>query len=178
MKQGDAELLKERRTPNAKLHRKNVSRDGRHCTVRDGILADCAADIVKAYVGRGRVSADELVAVICTVRETLESLTRPIAKAVSLRPAVPITASITPDYLICLEDGKPLRTLKRYLMRRYGLTPKEYRERWGLSGSYPMIAPSYKQERKDMAIRTGLGKKPDSTDVAIASMDDDQKNGS
>lgn len=163
---------------NAKSYQENVTLAERHRAVSSRLLTDCAAKIVVAYVCKGNVPAEALTAVIRNVHHSLESLAHPVVETAPLRPAVPVTDSITPDYLICLEDGKPLRTLKRYLMRRYGLTPTEYRERWGLSGSYPMIAPSYKQERQQMAIRTGLGKKRDRTPIAVGSMDDDHTTGS
>ena len=76
-----------------------------------------------------------------------------------LKPAVPVKKSVTPDYIICLEDGKKFKSLKRHLMTHYGLTPDQYREKWGLDSSYPMVAPNYAQARSQLAKKMGLGRK-------------------
>ena len=75
-------------------------------------------------------------------------------------PAVPVKKSITPDYLVCLEDGKKLKMLKRHLMTHYGITPDEYRAKWGLPADYPMVAPNYAEQRRSLAVKIGLGRKP------------------
>jgi len=76
-----------------------------------------------------------------------------------LRPAVPVKKSVTPDYIVCLEDGKKLKMLKRHLNSSYGLTPDEYRAKWGLPADYPMVAPNYAKSRSEMAVKIGLGRR-------------------
>lgn len=116
-------------------------------------------DIVSAFISRNAVSPDELAALIGTVHATLNQLARPPeAEAAPARaPAVPVSRSIRPDYLICLEDGKTFKSLKRHLRARYNLTPEQYRERWNLSPDYPMVAPNYAAARSDLARAMGLG---------------------
>jgi predicted transcriptional regulator len=126
---------------------------------KDGILK-LASEIVSAYVSNNPVSVGELPSMIKSVHFTLGGLgSTPYAEAPhSLKPAVPIKKSVTPDYVICLEDGKKLKMLKRYLRSRYGLSPEEYRAKWGLPPDYPMVAPNYAQRRSDFAKKIGLGK--------------------
>ncbi|HEY5238861.1 MAG TPA: MucR family transcriptional regulator [Rhizomicrobium sp.] len=126
---------------------------------KDGILK-LASEIVSAYVSNNPVSVGELPSMIKSVHFTLGGLgSTPYAEAPhSLKPAVPIKKSVTPDYVICLEDGKKLKMLKRYLRSRYGLSPEEYRSKWGLPPDYPMVAPNYAQRRSDFAKKIGLGK--------------------
>jgi predicted transcriptional regulator len=121
-------------------------------------------DIVSAMASRGNLSASQVPGLITTVHETLLRLRRPpaVAEAASvghipLKAAVPIRKSITPDYIICLEDGKKLRMMKRYLRTTYNMTPDEYRARWNLPSDYPMVAPSYAQQRSEFAKKIGLG---------------------
>lgn len=118
-----------------------------------------AAEIVAAYVSRNQVATDELGALISSVHRSIHDLGRDPAPAEPepLKPAVPIKKSITPDYLICLEDGHKLKMLKRHLSSRYGLTPEEYRKKWGLPHDYPMVAPSYAETRSQLAKSIGLG---------------------
>src|SRR6195952_269054 len=119
-----------------------------------------ASDIVAAYVSNNPVPVSDLPAMIKSVHSTLGGLSgvEGMDMVTSQKPAVPIKKSITPDYLICLEDGKKLKMLKRYLRSRFKLTPAEYRERWNLPPDYPMVAPNYAQKRSDFAKKIGLGK--------------------
>ncbi|WGF89620.1 MucR family transcriptional regulator [Marinivivus vitaminiproducens] len=118
-----------------------------------------AAEIVAAYVSRNQVATDELGALISSVHRSIQELgnNTPAAEPEPLKPAVPIKKSITPDYLVCLEDGHKLKMLKRHLSSRYGLTPEEYRKKWGLPHDYPMVAPSYAATRSQLAKSIGLG---------------------
>lgn len=116
-------------------------------------------EIVSAFISRNTVAPAELADLIGTVHATLNQLARaPEAEAASARvPAVPVNRSIRPDYLVCLEDGKTFKSLKRHLRARYDLTPDQYRERWNLSPDYPMVAPNYAAARSDLARAMGLG---------------------
>jgi predicted transcriptional regulator len=120
-------------------------------------------DIVSAFVTNNKVAQSELSLLIEDVHRAL--VRAPAAAAepekVELVPAVPIKKSITPDYLVSLEDGKKLKSMKRYLMRAHGLTPDEYRAKWGLPRDYPMVAPNYAKARSDLAKKMGLGRKSD-----------------
>jgi predicted transcriptional regulator len=121
-------------------------------------------EIVAAYVSKNAVDAKDLPGIIRNVHATLVGIgAEPAAQtAVATRaPAVPIKKSIQPDYIVCLEDGKKLKMLKRYLRARYKMTPDEYRTRWGLPADYPMTAPNYAQKRSDFAKKIGLGKGED-----------------
>ena len=118
------------------------------------------ADVVTAYVGNNTVAPSELADVIRTVHGSLQQAQAgEAATAPPPKPAVPIKKSITPDYLICLEDGRELKMLKRHLRTTYGMTPDEYRAKWGLDPDYPMVAPNYAQRRSDFAKQIGLGQK-------------------
>ena len=115
-------------------------------------------EIVAAYVGNNKVSLTELPKVMNEVYESLQSLAAGEASLRATRdPAVPINKSVTPDYVICLEDGKKLKMLKRYLRTNYGLTPEEYRRKWNLPADYPMVAPNYAKRRSAFAKKIGLG---------------------
>ncbi|WP_395671123.1 MucR family transcriptional regulator [Phenylobacterium sp.] len=119
------------------------------------------AGIVAAYVSRNAVSAEAVPDIIRTVHQTLEGLTRGVAAPVvedRPKPAVPISRSVQHDYIVCLEDGKRLKMLKRYLRSRYNMSPDEYRRRWGLQPDYPMVAPAYAARRSDFAKQIGLGR--------------------
>ena len=122
-------------------------------------LVEMTTEIVAAYIGANTVHAADLPRLIETVYEALNSLSdREIgAAAEALAPAVPIKRSVTPDHIVCLEDGKKFKSLKRHLRTRYGMTPDEYRIRWGLPHDYPMVAPNYARERSNLAKRMGLG---------------------
>ena len=116
-------------------------------------------EIVAAYVSNNAIAANDLPGMIRTVHTTLSGLDQSAGAAdVELTPAVPIKKSVTSDYIICLEDGKKLKMLKRYLRSQYGLTPEEYRARWGLPHDYPMVAPNYAAQRSKLAKQIGLGR--------------------
>lgn len=124
-------------------------------------LIDLAADIVAAYVSKNTVSANELPGLIKDVFAALETVANEPAEqpAEPLKPAVSIRKSVTPDYIICLEDGKKFKSLKRHLRTHYDLSPEEYREKWGLPHDYPMVAPNYARARSELAKKMGLGQK-------------------
>jgi predicted transcriptional regulator len=128
---------------------------------RDDILR-MAVDIVAAYVNRNQVPAGQVPEVINTVFNSLHSLDGSASDAdtKARRPAVPVRRSITPEFLICLEDGRKLKMLKRHLRTTYGLTPEEYRAKWNLAPDYPMVAPNYAKRRSEFAKEIGLGRKP------------------
>lgn len=120
-----------------------------------------ASDISAAYFANNATPAKEVGPIIVRVRAALSGLgVAPTAADSRPEPAVPVRKSITPDYLICLEDGKKLKMLKRYLKARHDMTPDEYRARWGLPLDYPMVAPNYARLRSDFARKIGLGRKP------------------
>jgi predicted transcriptional regulator len=125
-------------------------------------LLQFGADIVSAYVTRNQVSAASLPELIRTVHQTLSALegsqAAPSAPAAKQKPAVPVSRSVQHDHIVCLEDGKKLTMLKRYLRARYDLSPEEYRRKWGLPPEYPMVAPAYAERRSDFAKKIGLGK--------------------
>ena len=116
--------------------------------------------IVASHVANNTVVAGDLPKLIQQVFDALSSVSSSAASPERPRPAVPIKRSVTPDYIICLEDGKKLKMLKRRLKTSYGLTPDEYRERWGLAADYPMVAPNYAAQRSALAKKIGLGTKP------------------
>lgn len=117
-----------------------------------------AGEIVAAYVGNNSVKTEELPTLLHEVYTAVSGLAEEGADFVSNRePAVPINKSITPDFVICLEDGKKLKMLKRYLRTHYNLTPEDYRRKWGLPADYPMVAPNYAKRRSQFAKDIGLG---------------------
>jgi len=120
-----------------------------------------AVDIVSAYVSNNPLPSAQITEVIRTVYGTLESLSGNAAEVreEAPKPAVPIKKSVTPDYLICLEDGKKLKMLKRHLRTNYGMTPDEYKAKWGLPADYPIVAPTYASQRSEFAKKIGLGRK-------------------
>jgi predicted transcriptional regulator len=124
-------------------------------------LVELTAEIVSAYVSNNTVVASDLSSVIQNVFDALSraSSTTGQASREELRPAVPIKKSVTPEYIICLEDGKKFKSLKRHLRTHYNLTPEDYREKWGLPHDYPMVAPNYAAARSDLAKRMGLGQR-------------------
>jgi predicted transcriptional regulator len=125
-----------------------------------GDLLKLVSEIVASYVSNNPVPVSELPAMIRSVHATLGGLTgaTAIGSVTSQKPAVPIKKSITPEYLICLEDGKKLKMLKRYLRSRYGLSPDQYRTKWGLPADYPMVASNYAAQRSEFAKKIGLGR--------------------
>ncbi len=123
-------------------------------------LLRMTADVVAAYVSNNTLPTAQLAEVINAVYSSLRGLEGQVAEPPPepAKPAVPVRKSITPDYLICLEDGKKLKMLKRHLRSTYNLTPDEYRARWGLAPDYPMVAPSYAEQRSAFAKKIGLGR--------------------
>lgn len=126
-------------------------------------LSTLTAKVVAAFVRNHTVPASEVPEVIRSVHSAFQRLKQgtpqePTESRVQA-PAVPVRKSVHPDYIICLEDGKKMKMLKRHLMTRYGMTPDEYRAKWGLSKDYPMVAPNYAKARADTARRLGLGKR-------------------
>jgi predicted transcriptional regulator len=119
------------------------------------------ADIVAAHVSNNSVAVSDLPVLIANVHGALIQLGGPApVPEVKLEPAVSIRASIKPDYIVCLDDGKKLKMLKRHLMTHYGMTPDDYRAKWGLPADYPMVAPNYAEQRRMLAKKIGLGRKP------------------
>ena len=120
---------------------------------------ELAADIVSAYVSNNFVPSSELPALISEVHNALLRVTSGVAPVVveALKPAVPAKKSITDDFIICLEDGKKFKSLKRHLRTQYNISPEEYREKWGLPADYPMVAPNYAKARSQLAKQMGLG---------------------
>ncbi len=118
-----------------------------------------ATDIVSAFVSNNTVSAEKLPGLLQDIHDAVRALAAGgTASAGSQQPAVPVKKSITPDFIICLEDGKKLKMLKRYLRTQYGLSPEDYRRKWGLAADYPMVAPNYSVRRSNFAKEIGLGR--------------------
>ncbi|MEN6543240.1 MucR family transcriptional regulator [Parvibaculum sp.] len=123
-------------------------------------LLGLASDIVAAYLTRNSVPANDLPGLIRTVHTTLQELEqgKGPGSTQELTPAVPVKKSVAPDYIVCLEDGKKLKMLKRYLRSQYGMSPEDYRARWNLPLDYPMVAPNYAAQRSRLAKQIGLGR--------------------
>ena len=125
------------------------------------MLITLTADIVSAHVSNNDVRVADVPGLIATVHQALSGLGVPTqVDEVRPDPAVSVRASVKRDHLVCLEDGKKMKMLKRHLMTEHGMTPDEYRQRWGLAGDYPMVAPEYAETRRDLAVKIGLGRKP------------------
>jgi predicted transcriptional regulator len=125
-------------------------------------LVDLTAEIVAAYVGKNTVAQTELPKLIGEVHRALSgAISQPSAREElgDAKPAVTVKKSLTAEYLICLEDGKKFKSLKRHLRSHYNLSPEQYREKWGLPADYPMVAPNYAQARSSLAKRMGLGQR-------------------
>ncbi len=122
-------------------------------------VIEMTADIVSAFVGANTVSASELPSLIQSVYSTLANMSgaAEVVEAAPREPAVPLKRSITPEFLICLEDGRKFKSLKRHLRTKYNMSPEDYRAKWGLPKDYPMVAPSYAKARSDLAKQMGLG---------------------
>ena len=122
-------------------------------------VIEMTADIVAAYVGANSVAAGDLPSLIQSVHRALSGVATgaDVAEAAPKEPAVPIKKSITPDYLICLEDGRKFKSLKRHLRTKYNMSPEDYRAKWGLAKDYPMVAPNYAKARSELAKQMGLG---------------------
>lgn len=120
---------------------------------------ELAADIVSAYVSNNSVAASDLPSLIGDVHNALLRVSGGIQEvpAEAPKPAVPIKRSVNPDFIICLEDGKKFKSLKRHLRTQYNMSPEEYREKWNLPADYPMVAPNYAQARSNLAKQMGLG---------------------
>ncbi len=123
-------------------------------------ILELTAEIVSAHASNNTVASGELAQLIQDVHKTLTALGQESGVAEKPKPVVPVKRSIFPDYIVCLEDGKKLKMLKRHLSTAYGMSPDEYRERWGLPADYPMVAPNYAKQRSNLAKKIGLGRKP------------------
>jgi predicted transcriptional regulator len=134
---------------------------------KDNLLVKLTTGLVAAYVSKNALRPADVPAVIDNVHAALvgldsnkEEATAPVVKP---EPAVNPKKSVTPDYIICLEDGKKFKSIKRHLMNKFGLTPEQYRQRWDLDPTYPMVAPNYRALRSNLAKQIGLGRKPKSS---------------
>ncbi len=125
-------------------------------------LIELSTQIVSAYVSHNAVSPTDLPKLIAEVHGALRALSNNevLAPVEELKPAVPVRKSVAADYIICLEDGKKFKSLKRHLRTHYNLSPEEYREKWGLPADYPMVAPSYSATRSKLAKDNALGRRP------------------
>ena len=125
------------------------------------MLITLTSDIVAAHLSNNSVSVEDVPTLISNVYGALSGLGQaaPVVE-VAPEPAVSVRSSIKPDYIVCLEDGKKLKMLKRHLMTHYNLTPEQYRQRWNLPADYPMVAPNYAEKRRELAKKIGLGRKP------------------
>ena len=120
------------------------------------VSLNLVTEIVSAFVSNNSVSNKQIPDLITSVHQTLMKVTGQAPE--TLKPAVPIKRSVTPNYIVCLEDGRKLKMLKRHLRTSYNLSPKEYRQKWGLLDDYPMVAPKYAAQRSELAKKIGLGK--------------------
>ena len=122
-------------------------------------IIEMTADIVAAYVGANSVASGDLPTLIQSVHRALSGVASGVdpAETAPKEPAVPVKRSITPDYLVCLEDGRKFKSLKRHLRTKYNMSPEDYRAKWGLAKDYPMVAPNYAKARSDLAKQMGLG---------------------
>ena len=124
------------------------------------LLITLTSDIVAAHVSNNSVAVSDVATLIQNVHGALSALNEPVAAPeVKPEPAVSVRSSIKPDFIICLEDGKKLKMLKRHLMAHYQMTPDDYRAKWGLPADYPMVAPNYAEQRRNLAKKIGLGTK-------------------
>ena len=124
----------------------------------DTAILGLTAQIVSAHAANNELGASSLLGAIRVVYNTLANIgDAPAAPVEKAQPAVPVRKSVFPDYIVCLEDGKRLKMLKRHLSTSYNMTPEQYRAKWGLDGSYPMVAPNYAERRSELAKQIGLG---------------------
>lgn len=124
------------------------------------LLITLTSDIVAAHVSNNSVAVSDVSSLIQNVYSALSGLTSPAAvPEAKPEPAVSVRSSIKPDFIVCLEDGKKLKMLKRHLMTHYQMTPDDYRAKWGLPADYPMVAPNYAEQRRSLAKKIGLGTK-------------------
>ncbi len=128
--------------------------------LRSDDILKLATEIVAAYVSNNPIPVSEVPAMIKSVHSTLGGLGGGFAGEIQLsqKPAIAVKRSVNPDFIVCLEDGKKLKMLKRYLRSNYGMTPEEYRSKWGLPADYPMVAPNYAAQRSEFAKKIGLGR--------------------
>lgn len=131
--------------------------------IENAEILELTTEIVASYVSNNTVSSADLSGIIQAVYRTLTGLGGQAQVAERPNPAVAVKKSVTPDYIVCLEDGKKLKMLKRHLKTAYDMTPEEYRERWDLPADYPMVAPNYAKHRSSLAKKIGLGTKPRAT---------------
>lgn len=132
------------------------------------VFLSMTTDVVSAFVSNNTVRSDELPDLIQSTYDTLKNTQKaPEPKVPAQEPAVSIRASVKPDYIVCLEDGKKLKMLKRHLMMHYSMTPEQYRAKWNLPTDYPMTAPNYAAKRAELAKKIGLGIKP-KANVSVA----------
>ena len=129
-------------------------------TIDRSEILTLTSEIVSAHVSNNATRGDAVPELIQSVFDKLTALASDEPAPTELTPAIPIRKSITDDYIVCLEDGRKLKMLKRHLMTAYGMTPQEYRARWGLKADYPMVAPNYAKKRQELAKKIGLGRKP------------------
>jgi predicted transcriptional regulator len=125
----------------------------------NSVLLECTASIISAYVANNTIQKENLASLIADTFNSLAQADRAEPAVEELKPAVPIKRSVQPDHIVCLEDGKKFKSLKRHLMSQYQMTPQEYREKWGLPADYPMVAPNYAQARSELARKMGLGRR-------------------
>lgn len=121
------------------------------------VLFKLTSEVVSAYVGKNALQIENLTRLISNTYNALADSCAKRSEAPKLKPAVPVGVSVKPDYVICLEDGKKFKVLTRHLRTSFNMSPEEYRARWGLPPDYPMIAPNYARERRELALRIGLG---------------------
>ncbi|GJM03919.1 MAG: MucR family transcriptional regulator [Rhodomicrobium sp.] len=128
---------------------------------KSSVVVELTADIVAAYVSNNTIVANDVPSLIGEVFDALSKAANvtPGSTLEDLKPAVPVKKSVTPDFIICLEDGKKFKSLKRHLRTHYDLSPEEYREKWGLPHDYPMVAPNYAAARSRLAKKMGLGQR-------------------
>jgi len=140
----------------------SVAPDSDTTSAKADELLKLASEIVAAYVSNNPIPAADVPAMIKTVHSTLGGLASaaPGEPSTAQKPVVPVKRSVTPEYIVCLEDGKKLKMLKRYLRSNYNMTPEEYRAKWGLPADYPMVAPNYAAQRSEFAKKIGLGRSP------------------
>jgi predicted transcriptional regulator len=138
--------------------------DAEAATLKADEILKLASNIVAAYVSNNPIPASDVPTMIKTIHGTLGGLAdSSTGEATTQKPAIAVKRSITPDYIICLEDGKKLKMLKRYLRSTYGMTPETYRAKWGLPADYPMVAPNYAAQRSEFAKKIGLGRSSSSS---------------
>jgi predicted transcriptional regulator len=123
----------------------------------NSVLLESATSIIAAFLAHNTIPKDGLPALIVDTFQSLAQAGQKPAPTEELKPAVPVKRSVQPDYIICLEDGKPFKSLKRHLIRHFNMSPQDYREKWGLPDDYPMIAPNYARARSELAKKMGLG---------------------